>query len=107
MDNVEATVIKHTEQIKTLFENDARLERVVDKIDKLAVSIEKMAVVQTDLVEEQKLLKKDVDKIKEQPAKDAHENKQKFIQAIITTSTGLIIGALITLIAMVIAKGGF
>ena len=102
MDNVEATVIKHTEQIKTLFENDARLERVVDKIDKLAVSIEKMAVVQTDLVEEQKSLKKDVDKIKEQPAKDAHEIKMK----IITVAVTVVVTAVVTAVITLLAKGG-
>ena len=103
MTDLETKVIEHEEQIKTLFNNQARLERVVDKIDKLAISIEKMAVVQTDLVEEQKSLKKDVDKIKEQPAKDAHDIKIKVILSIITTITGAILGALLALII----KGGF
>ena len=106
MTESEAKIVQHDEQIKTLFNNVARLEKVVNKIDKLTVSIEKMAVVQTDMIEEQKELKKDVTEIKEQPAKDAHDNKQKIIQAIITTATGLIVGALITLVAMVLVKGG-
>lgn len=98
MDDIKEKVIQHDEQIKTLFENQKRLERVVDKIDKLTVSIEKMAVVQQDLVEEQKDLRNDVNKIQEQPAKDAHEIKQKVIIAIITAVVSAIVGALLALV---------
>jgi predicted nucleic acid-binding Zn ribbon protein len=77
MDNVEQKIIEHEQQIKTLFNNQARIEKVVDKIDKLTLSIEKMTVIQQDMIEEQKAIKEDVTKIKEQPAKDAHEIKMK------------------------------
>lgn len=102
MNELEKKIVEHDEKIKTLFVNQTRLERVVDKIDKLAVSIEKMAVVQTDLVEEQKSLKKDVDKIKEQPAKDAHEIKMK----IITVAVTVIVTAVVTAVITLLAKGG-
>lgn len=106
MNELETKVIEHEQQIKTLFNNQARLEKVVDKIDKLTVSIEKMTVIQQDMIDEQKAIKEDVNNIKEQPAKDAHEIKQKIINSIITTAVGLVVGALITLVAMVLAKGG-
>ena len=106
MTNLEEKVIKHDEQIKTLFNNVGELRNVTGEINRLALSIEKIAMNQTSLIEQTKQLREDVDNIKEQPAKDAHETKQKIINAIITTATGLIVGALITLVAMVIAKGG-
>ena len=106
MTNLEEKVIKHDEQIKTLFNNVSELRNVTGEINKLAISVEKLAINQSAMIEQQNELKKDVDEIKLQPAKDAHDNKQKFIQAIITTTVGLVVGALITLIAMTIAKAG-
>ena len=106
MTNIETKVIEHDEQIKTLFNNQTRLEKVVDKINDLTVAIGKMTTIQQGLIDGQTKLKQDVEEIKTQPAKDAHETKQKIINAIITTTVGLVVGALITLIAIVIVKGG-
>lgn len=106
MNELETKIIQHDEQIKTLFNKTSRLEAVTTDINKLAISVEKLAINQSAMIEQQNELKKDVDEIKLQPAKDAHDNRQKFIQAIITTAVGLVVGALITLVAMTIAKGG-
>lgn len=102
MTNVEAKVIEHDEQIKTLFNNQARLEKVVDKINDLTVAIGKMTTVQQGLIDGQAKLKKDVEEIKTQPAKDAHEIKQKVIIAAITC----VVTAVITVILTLLAKGG-
>lgn len=96
--NIETTVIQHDEQIKTLFNNVNRLEKVVDKIDNLTVSIEKNTIVQQEMLKEQKKMRDDVDKLKEQPAKDAHELKMKIVTCIITGVIGAILGALMALI---------
>lgn len=84
-------VATHTEQIKTLFVNQSRIEKVVDKIDNLTASINKMAVTQENLVKEQQEVKKDLNTLKEQPGKDAHEIKLRVIIAIITAITSAII----------------
>ena len=102
MTNVEAKVIEHDEQIKTLFNNQTRLEKVVDKINDLTVAIGKMTTVQQGLIDGQAKLKQDVEEIKTQPAKDAHEIKQKVIIAAITC----VVTAAITAIITLLAKGG-
>lgn len=98
MNDTDAKVIQHDEQIKTLFNRVNRLENVVDKIDNLAISIERLAVNQSRMLEQQTSLRKDVDEIKNQPIKDIHEIKQKVIIAVITSIIGIIIGSFFTLI---------
>lgn len=96
--NLETKVVQHDEQIKTLFNNVNRLEKVVDKIDNLTVSIERMTIAQQGIIDEQKKVRADVDKIKEQPVKDAHEIKMKIISCVITGVVGAVLGALLALI---------
>lgn len=96
--DIETKIVQHDEQIKTLFNNYNRLEKVVDKIDNLTVSIEKMTIVQQEMLKEQKKVRDDVDKIKEQPVKDAHEIKMKIISCIATGVVGAVLGALLALI---------
>ena len=98
MNDLEAKIVQHDEQIKTLFSSQARLEKVVDKIDKLTVSIEKMTVVQQDMIDEQKAIKQDVAKIKEQPAKDAHALKMTITSCIVTGIISVVLGAILTLV---------
>lgn len=98
MNDTDAKVIQHDEQIKTLFNRVNRLENVVDKIDNLAISIERLAVNQSRMLEQQTSLRKDVDEMKNQPLKDIHEIKQKVIIAVITSVLGIIIGAVFALI---------
>ena len=102
MTNTEAKIIEHEEQIKTLFNNQSRLEKVVDKINDLTIAIGKMTTIQQGLIDGQNKLKKDVEEIKTQPAKDAHEVKQKVIIAIATCVATAITTAIITLLI----KGG-
>lgn len=102
MTSTEAKVIEHDEQIKTLFNNQARLEKVVDKINDLTIAIGKMTTIQQGLIEGQDKLKQDVEEIKTQPAKDAHEVKQKVILTVVTVIVTAVVTAMITLLA----KGG-
>ena len=103
MTNLETKVIQHDEQIKTLFNKTSKLEAVTTDINKLALSVEKLAINQSAMIEQQNELKKDVDEIKLQPAKDAHEIKQKVIIAVITFVATAVTSVLLTLLA----KGGF
>lgn len=98
MNNLEEKVIKHDEQIKTLFNNVSKLENITTEINKLAMSIEKIAINQTAMLDQQTKLRKDVDAIKEQPAKDAHDMKMTVIKCIVTGVLSAIVGALIALI---------
>lgn len=98
MNDLETKVIKHDEQIKTLFNSVSELKSVTNEINKLAISIEKIAINQTTMIEESKQLKKDVDAIKEQSNKDAHDIKMTILKCIITGVLSAIVGAIMVLI---------
>lgn len=98
MTDVESKVIKHDEQIKTLFNSVNRLENITTEINKLALSIEKIATNQTAMLEQQKQLRNDVDQIRDQPAKDAHDIKMTVIKCVVSGVVSAIIGALLALI---------
>lgn len=102
MNELEKKIVEHDEQIKSLFANQKKLEKVIDKINDLTVSIGKMTLIQQGLIDEQKDMRSDLDKIKEQPAKDAHEMKMTVIKCIVTGVLSAIASALLTLIL----KGG-
>ena len=80
MTDLETKVVQHDEQIKTLFNNVGKLENIANQINTLAVNIEKIAMNQTAMLEQQKALRTDVDAIKDQPAKDAHDLKMTIIK---------------------------
>ena len=98
MTDVEGKVIKHDEQIKTLFNSVNRLENITTEINKLALSIEKIATNQTAMLEQQKQLRNDVDQIKDQPVRDAHDIKMTVIKCVVSGVVSAIIGALLALI---------
>ena len=98
MTDLETKVVQHDEQIKTLFNNMSKLEAVTNEINKLALNIEKLAMNQSQMIEQQSQLKKDVDSIKEQPVKDAHDLKMTIIKLVVTGVLSAIIGALIALV---------
>lgn len=96
-------VIRHDQQIKSLEKRVAKCEGTTESINSLAISVEKMCVVQENMLREQQSLKKDVEEIKNQPVKDLHEIKQKVLIAVATMIASSIVSVLITLLA----KGGF
>ena len=98
MNDTDAKVIQHDEQIKTLFNRVDKVEKVTTEIYKMGTNVERLTINQTVMLEQLASLKKDVDEIKNQPIKDLHEIKQKVIIGVITAIVGIIIGAFFTLI---------
>ena len=98
MDDIEKKVVQHDEQIKTLFNNVSKLEKITNEINTLALNIEKIAINQTSMIEQQKQLRTDLDEIKEQPVKDAHDIKMTVIKCVVTGVISAIVGALIALV---------
>ena len=92
MDELEKTVVQHTEQIKTLFANQNQLQKLVDSVNSLAVSVEKLAMKQNTMSEEVTGLRTDVDEIKEKPAKKWEDITGKIIWAVIAAGIGVILG---------------
>lgn len=92
MDELEKTVVQHTEQIKTLFANQNQLQKLVDSVNSLAVSVEKLAMKQNTMSEEVTGLRTDVDEIKEKPAKKWEDITGKIIWAVLAAGIGVILG---------------
>jgi hypothetical protein len=102
MDNIEAEVLKHSEHFKIVDKRLDKLEELSEGVNKIALSVQRIADNQSAMLEQQKDLKKDVDEIKSQPAKDAHSLKMTVITIIVTAVVSTVIGALLALII----KGG-
>ena len=105
MTEIEAKVIQHDEQIKTIKGRVDRLESIAVDINKLAVSVERLAINQSQMLEEQRAqkdatdgLKVEIDEIKLKPAKDAHDLKNKIIVSVVTGVIGAILGAVFAMI---------
>lgn len=92
MDELEKTVVQHTEQIKTLFANQNQLQKLVDSVNSLAVSVEKLAMKQNTMSDEVTGLRTDVDAIKEKPAKKWEDITSKVIWAILAAVIGVVLG---------------
>jgi outer membrane murein-binding lipoprotein Lpp len=92
MDELEKTVVQHTEQIKTLFANQNQLQKLVDSVNSLAVSVEKLAMKQNTMSDEVTGLRTDVDAIKEKPAKKWEDITNKVIWAILAAVIGVVLG---------------
>lgn len=92
MDELEKTVVQHTEQIKTLFANQNQLQKLVDSVNSLAVSVEKLAMKQNTMSDEVTGLRTDVDAIKEKPAKKWEDITGKVIWAILAAVIGVVLG---------------
>ena len=92
MDELEKTVVQHTEQIKTLFANLNQLQKLVDSVNSLAVSVEKLAMKQNTMSDEVTGLRTDVDAIKEKPAKKWEDITSKVIWAILAAIIGVVLG---------------
>lgn len=80
-----------------------KVENMSENINKLTIAVEKLALTQENLIKKVDNTEKEVSAIKEQPAKDWHEIKQKVIIAILSGLGSSIVAVIITLLA----KGGF
>lgn len=92
MDELEKTVVQHTEQIKTLFANQNQLQKLVDSVNSLAVSVKELALKQNALSGDVSGLRSDVDELKEKPAKKWDDITGKIIWAILAAVIGVVLG---------------
>lgn len=92
--DIKVTVARHDEQIKTLFRRLDVQDRLVENVNSLAISTEKLAMNQKTLTDNQAKIKKDVEEIKEQPLKDYRDLKRTIITAIITGLVSVALGFL-------------
>lgn len=102
MDSLEAEVIKHGERIDNLTTRLEKLEGISENINKLALAVQQIADNQSQMLDQQTTLKKDVESLKKQPAEDAKYYKREVVKAIIVGVVSAILGALLALII----KGG-
>ena len=92
MDELEKTVVQHTEQIKTLFANQTQLQKLVDSVNSLAMAVKELATKQNALSGDVTGLRSDVDELKEKPAKKWDEITGKIIWAILAAVIGVVLG---------------
>ena len=98
MTDIEQKVVQHDEQIKTLFRRTDKMDVLLNQINSLAISIKELTTNQTQMLEQQKNLKEDVDKIKNKESNDAHDLKMTIIKCVITGVIGAILGAIFAMI---------
>lgn len=92
MDELEKTVVQHTEQIKTLFANQNQLQKLVDSVNALAVSVKELALKQEAISSDVNGLRTDVDEIKSKPGKKWEDITGKIIWAVLAAAIGVILG---------------
>lgn len=97
-DNIEVKVAEHEVKIKSLEKRVLKTEEIAESVHELCVSIEKLALIQENMLAEQKAQRKDIDDIKQQPAKDAREIKVKIIIAVATGIISALLGALLAVV---------
>ena len=95
---VNTKIAEHEVKIKSLEKRVLKCESKDEILNKLVISVEKMAVVQEGMLKEQQKQREEISKIKEQPAEDYREIRQKVIISIITGVVGAILGAVLALI---------
>lgn len=96
--NIGETVAVHSQQIKSLEKRMAKCEAKDEVLNKLAISVEKMATVQQGMLEEQKTQRKDINELKEQPARKHEFMWKEAVKVAISVIGGAILGALVGLI---------
>lgn len=67
--DIQEAVVRHQEQIKTLFERMGNLEKLTDSVHNLAISLERLTAQQSATESQVANLAADVDEIKGKPAK--------------------------------------
>ena len=102
MNDVDRQLTDHEARIGILENDVTDLKHVTGEIHSLAISMERLSANQAVMLEQQKEIKKDVDEIKLQPAKDAHDAKMTAIKEAIKY---IVVAALAALIAW-LARGG-
>lgn len=81
-------VVRHSEQIKTLFERMGNLEKLTESVNKLAISLERLTGKQTATEAQVAHLAEDVEGIKEKPGKRW--------ESVVVAVIGALVGAAVT-----------
>ena len=102
MDSLEAEIIKHGERIDSLTTRMDKLEVITENLNKLALAVQQIADNQSQMLDQQTILKKDVESLKKQPVDDAKYYKREIVKSVIVGIASAILGALLALII----KGG-
>lgn len=92
MDELEKTVIRNTEQIKTLFARVDQQDQMIQSINTLTVSVKELAMGLNSVKEDVGTLQNDVEVIKAKPGKKWDDISSKVMWAIIAAIIGLVLG---------------
>ena len=92
MDELEKTVIRNTEQIKTLFARVDQQDQMIQSINTLTVSVKELATGLNSVKEDVGTLQNDVEVIKAKPGKKWDDVTSKILWAILAAVIGLVLG---------------
>lgn len=92
MEDIERTVVQHTEQIKTLFSRVEQQEKMMQSINDLTLSVKELALGQKNLKEDVKTLRTDMDDVKSKPGKKWEDVTSKILWAVLAAVVGLVLG---------------
>jgi len=92
MDNLEGEVIRHTEQIKTLFGRTEQLEKIVESVNALALSVKELTLGQSSMMASIKGLRTDVDALKDEPGKKWKDITGKVLWLVLAAALGVVLG---------------
>jgi len=92
MDELEKTVIRNTEQIKTLFARVDQQDQMIQSINTLTVSVKELAMGLNSVKEDVGTLQNDVEVIKAKPGKKWDDISSKILWAILAAVIGLVLG---------------
>lgn len=92
MEDIEKTVIQHTEQIKTLFNMQSQQEKMMKSLNDLTLSVRELALSQKTLQSDVSTLQTDVDAIKAEPGEKWKDVTSKALWLIIAAVLGVLLG---------------
>lgn len=92
MEDIEKTVIQHTEQIKTLFNMQSQQERMMKSLNDLTLSVRELAMSQRTLQNDVSTLQGDVDTLKAEPGQKWKDVTSKALWLVLAAILGAVIG---------------
>lgn len=95
---IEITLTKHGEQLKTLEHRVDRVENISQELNKLTINIEKLTMSVNAIVKSQEKQADDIESLKLQPGRTAKDMWIAIAKAAATAIVGALIGALIAII---------
>ena len=98
MTEMEQKVIQHDEQISTINRRLDKMENIAENLNKVSISLEKLNMSVSGIVEVQKKQATDIESLKLAPGKTAKDMWITIAKESLKVIVALIIGALIALI---------